>query len=257
MKPGLIVPKKELVNLDFSYSKYFGAVSELPSEDFIVAEPLEVKDQGDDFTCTAQAVTSVSEDQEGVILNSSYTWDKIKKLGGSDERGAPPRLACRVATKYGFLEKGAIEDSDQAKKHRKEAYFKVDGQKDLFDSILATMWKHRNEKRSVYVGTYWQPLWDMISGGIIPKGLPMNKLNPHAFKAYGMKTIDGEPHLIALNSYGTDIGDNGRFYFPREVVNKFVFAYTFQDASPDDVKRSWNILQKIKYIVVKILAKFK
>lgn len=275
MRSGLILPKKELINLDFSYQKYFGGVSELPTEDFIIGEPLEVKNQLDTLTCTAQAVTSVSEDQEGVPLEASYTWAKIKEIDGG-KRLAKPVDACKAATKFGFLEKKfspfSLEKNGEefisnprnwgytwdmyALQHKKGAFFKVDGQKDLFDSIMATMWRNRHKKQSVFTGGYWQFWWNGISNGVIPKDSPYDKVNPHAFKIYGRKTIDGEPHVVALNSYGSEVGDNGRFYLPREIVNKLAFAYVFEDANPEDVKKTWNIAQLVKYIVVKLLKKF-
>ena len=276
MKSGLIPPKKELVNLDFSHSRYFGAVSELPTEDFIVAEPLEVKNQLETYTCVAQAITSVSEDQEGIPLESAYTWARIRQVAPGSKQGATPRDACKVATKFGFLPKtfspyslekngekfisnpynwGWVHDS-YAAQHKKGAYFTVDGQSDLFDSIMATMWTNRKKKKSVFVGAFWQPWWDGIVSGVIPNDSPYDKVNPHAFKIYGRKTIDGEVYAIALNSYGENSGDRGRFYFPREIVNKFLFAYTFEDdVNPEDVKETWTFAQKLKNIVVKLLKK--
>jgi len=43
-------------------------------------EPLEIKNQLDTFCCVAFASTSVSEDQEGVILSPEYTIKNISKI---------------------------------------------------------------------------------------------------------------------------------------------------------------------------------
>ena len=187
---GLKVPKKQLINRDFSYSRYFGSPEVAPSIDFVIAEPLEVKDQQNTDMCAAFSLSSVSEDQEGILLEPAYTFAKIKQVMGDwKEYGGDPDSACKAAIKFGFLKKQdspySLDSKDRnflanyenwsgacdelAYEHRKKAYFKADGQADLFDSIRAVLWQNRLEKRSIFAGIYWQPLWTYVVGGIIPK----------------------------------------------------------------------------------------
>lgn len=273
---GLIPPKKELINLDFSYQKQFGGIKELPESDFVVAEPLGIKEQEQSDLCTAFGTASVSEDQEGVELAPEYSFAKIKELMGDWQGfGGDPRQACLAATKYGFLEKDKCpyqlanherdfianwknwppELDSQAGEHRKKSFFVVDGQKDLFDSMRAVMWANRSEKRSIFTGCYWQNSWTNITGGIIPKDSMNLSINPHAFKIFGQKRINGEIHLVAQLSNGTEIGDNGKFYFPRNIINRFLFAYTFKDLDPEEAKRNqWSLVQLLKYKLLKLFS---
>jgi len=121
--------------------------------------------------------------------------------------------------------------------HRKQSFFKVDGSYDTFDNIRSALWKHKDEEQSVYTGATWKNSWTHAPGGIIPKVYEPTGYG-HAFKIYGQKTIDRELFLVAQLSNGKNIGDQGKFYFPREVVNKeFVFGnYMFVDMTKETAK---------------------
>ena len=253
---------------DFSFGGTFGKISAdlLPTEDFVVAEPLEIKDQKDSDMCTAYASASVSEDQEGTILEPSYTFARGKELKGSIEGwGLDLRTICKASVEFGFLPKSkspfSLETNDRdfladwnnwpstldswSRQHRKYSYFTVDGQKDMFDSIRATLWLNKDEQRSILTGVLWHQEWTDAPEGIIPKeqGTPMFG---HAFKVFGQKEIGGEIYLVAQLSNGM-IGDKGLFYFPREVVNReFTFgAYTFKDIDPDEVKSRMSLWRRL------------
>ena len=75
---------------DFSYSLFFGHDFEIPTVEFTVSDPLEIKDQGTSDMCTAYALSSVSEDQEKktsayrFLLNRSRcppTWQRATSTG--------------------------------------------------------------------------------------------------------------------------------------------------------------------------------
>lgn len=249
---------------DFSLTTVFGAVptEELPDSNFFVGEPLEIKDQGRSDLCTAFALCSVSEDQEMLQLSPEYTFFKTKQLQGGDPMsyGADLRTACKTAVKYGFLESQynpfRVSDFDResvvdpknwdpeldmlAWDHAKLSFFKVDGPHDTFDNIRTAMYSHRVEARSVFTGCNWRKRWTHAKDGIIPKDLTPDDIKKgnyfgHAFKIFGWKWINNEVYLVAQLSNGTDIGDKGIFYFPREVVNReFDFgAFTFRDVPKD------------------------
>ncbi len=91
---------------DFQYSKVFGTIEELPTEDFLVGDPLEIKDQFDTDMCTAFAACAVSELQEGIKLSPEFQFAKIKELEGQwDTWGADLRQVCRSLVKKGSLRK--------------------------------------------------------------------------------------------------------------------------------------------------------
>mgnify|MGYP001566113435 FL=1 len=231
----------------------------LPEHDFVVATPLEIKDQGDSDFCTAFATTAVSEDQEMNILSPEYQFAKTKQLlGDSTAWGADLRTACKSCVVFGSLSKSFAKISLQengreycanwinwdktldawAYLHRKQSYVAVTGWYDIFDDIRSTMWHFRDERRSVVTGCLWRYEWNQ--NAVISKEYSTDGV-PHAFKIFGQKTIDGEPYLIAQLSNGKELGDQGLFYFPREVVNKeFTFGtFTFIDLPRETAE--WRI----------------
>lgn len=227
-----------------------GIKPELPKEPFIVSSPLEIKDQQRTDFCTAYASCAMSEAQEGIKLNPGYTFAKTKQIMGSWKNwGADLRSACKSATEHGFLnnddfssiwgdsEKPIINENKWrdfvanwenwpamadtfSKKHKKQAYFLVDGfEKDIFDSIRAVLWTFRDEKRLVLTGAMWRDQWTYAYKGILAnenRGFNFG----HSYCYIGQTFKNNEPYLIAQLSNGTSIGDGGLFYFPRSVVNK-------------------------------------
>ena len=244
---------------DFSFGAIFGLpkLEELPDE-YSVAKPLKIKDQGYSDMCTAYALTAVSEDQELVELNPFYTFGKTKQIMGEWESwGADLRSACKSAVNYGFIPADGIikvpddEDRDkaanwenwpqetdqEAARHKKRSYFGVTGQYDTFDNLRATLWQNRAEERSVIAGCVWRNEWTQAGGGIIPRSYGDRGFG-HAFKVFGWKKIDEELYLIAQLSNGAEIGDGGIFYFPRDTVNKeFTFGlFTFKDMPREEAE---------------------
>lgn len=246
----------------FKLGAIFGQIdiNEVPTTDFVVAEPLIIKDQFDSDLCTAFSVTAISEDQEGVELSPEFMFMLSKRMEGDYRKwGMDLQTPCHVAVKSGFLEQSrspftlASDGRDKvanpenwesykgleifAKKHLKHSYFEVDGDYDTFDNIRAAMWQHRAEKRSIMAGCMWRSAWTYAEKGVISKDYGKG-LFGHAFKLYGQKIIDGELYIMAQLSNGTDIGDEGIFYFPREVVNKeFTWGlFMFKDMPPEEAK---------------------
>ena len=55
----------------------------------------------------------------------------------------------------------------------------------------------------------------------------------------GWKNVEGVVHLVCQNSYGPEVGEEGKFYFPRGVVNEMVARYKsfmFVDMPVKDAK---------------------
>lgn len=249
---------------DFNLGAVFPQISlsELPSDDFIIAEPILIKDQKDSDLCSAYAVTAVSEDQEGEELLPEYQFFQTKQISGApDEWGANLRDACKSAVKFGSLplKNGVTEFSalkgisrtkllksetwsDLARQialfHKKETYFNVDGKYDTFDNIRTRLWQHRDKKCSIVTGVLWRNEWIDAPRGIIPVTYGADGFG-HAFKIFGQKVIDGEVYLVAQLSQGKNVGDNGLFYFNREVTNKEIGEYgiyMFTDMSREDAE---------------------
>jgi len=250
---------------DFKFSGIFGLmdIKEVPEKSFIVAEPLEIKNQGASDLCTAYALAVISEAQEKVKLNPQYTFAKTKQLEGEWQSwGADLRTALKSGVEYGFLPETFLADDLRAKlqdrdfianwenwgaymdtkayPHRKKAYFSVDGPYSLFDNLRATLWQNREEKRLIFTGATWQDNWTYAKE-IDFIGRP---LFGHAFVIIGQEVtlrVDGSKRtwIIVQNSGGPEVGDKGLHYFSSGIVNKeFSFgSYTYRDLDPEVIKR--------------------
>jgi len=256
-------------------------LSEIPDE-FIVEDPFEIKDQGESDLCTAFAGTLASEIQEGLKLSPEYQFAKTKQITGNPEEwGADMRDMLKSLCDYGSVEIQNVPDSlkldsnasnrdrisdyanwpesldIEASRHKKRSFFKVSGPYDLFDNIRATMWKFRNEKRYVIIGAKWKHAWTVADGAVIPKDKFDGGFG-HAFVFNGTKKVNDEIMLVAVLSNGVSFGDNGRYYFPREVVNRdFIWGgYTLLDISKDDAKLLIDKNMKIHLLwLAKVLQK--
>lgn len=278
MQQGLDLTESAKENKDkrnYSFSKVFGSV--LPTEDFMVGQPLEIKDQKNTDFCTAYGTTSLSELQEGVLLSPEFQFAKIKEIQGYWQSwGASIQDAFKSLVQWGSLEakdspykvgqntRNEIANWDnwedqwalerKAEKHKKMSYFKVDGPHDIFDNIRSALWLNRTEKRGVGLGCAWRRMWTHADGGVIPNK-PQNGSIGHFFILIGQKTIGGRTYLVAQNSIG-QAGDHGLYYFPREVVNReFVYgSYTCKDISSKQARKiSWTLLQRLRYLIKKKL----
>ena len=105
---------------------------------------------------------------------------------------------------------------------------------DLFDTARATLWKNREENETIITGAIWQNHWTDAPDGVIDsdQGTPAFG---HAFKFYGCQ---GD-YLVASIFQWKEIGDDGLFYFHRNVVNRqFTYGmFTFKDIPPEVVKQ--------------------
>ena len=256
------------------------AQQELPDE-YTVAEPLVIKDQGEGTDmCTAYALSSVSEDEEDVVLDPFYTFGATKFItGDKDSWGADLRSAAKSAVvgkgPYGFLEAKDLSKltspsdvaardiaadwsnitSDQeieARAHAKKSFFAVDGSGDMFDNMRSAMWMTRSEKRSIFTGCQWRSVWTY--GGSVIETAPSGQTFGHAVKAFGWR---GEYIKLQLSN-GKSIGDNGIFYISRLALNQaFTFgAFTFLDMPREDAEKAVVESKKSKTFFTRVASPF-
>lgn len=259
-------------NRDFGLEKVFGKIEKIPEDDFVVSHPLKIKDQGGTDMCVSFATCAVSEDQEEMELSPDFFFGMIKKVTGDRMAwGADLRSACKAAVRAGFLEEklnpyqgkdrnfvanwehwAGIHFEANAEKHRKKCYFKVGRYQTTSIAFRAALWANRGGSCSILTGVLWRTGWISAKNGIIPTE-PSKPMFGHALKIFGQKKINGVIYLMAQLSNGEDVGDNGIFYFPENVINRdFTFgAYLFRDLDPNEAKqicwgRGRRILEKIK-----------
>jgi len=261
IKKGLRPTPKDKRDISFGAVFSLSKLEELPKE-FSIGES-EILDQQDTDYCSGYATCAASAFQELKTLHPVWSFAVSKMISGDiDDWGQNLRDALKAHTKFGAIPITLFEvnfDSkyrdiknfpdffDTAVYHKKQSYFKVDSG-NVFDDIRLALYANREEKWAVITGVLWRTSWLYAPSGIIPKLILDNSGFGHAFIITGWKEIAGEPYLVAQLSNGTDIGDKGKFYFPRQVVNReFTYgAYTFKDISSEEAKkRGWNVWIKI------------
>lgn len=225
----------------------------LPRE-FHVSTPIVIKDQGPDTDmCGAYALTSVAEDEDGVILDPLYSFARTRQIMGSkpDEWGTDLRSECQSAVKFGFR-RGDVEEvslpSNMAKRNaalgafpksedvaaaqfKKRSFWAVTGPHDFFDNVRSAIWQNRAESRSVLTGVDWRPEWTAAKSGVVDE-IGGGQGYGHAVKAFGW---DGDRLTLQLSN-GSRIGEGGIFHLSREVVNKaFVYGgFTLLDLPKEE-----------------------
>lgn len=245
---------------EFSFGAFF-KVDKVPDFEFNIGSS-EILDQKDTDFCSAFATCGASSLQEKKTLNPYWSFAKSKELSGDIESwGQDLRSACKVHQKFGAIEydrefslekhdKSFLRDiknypdfTEQAKVHKKQAYFAMDSFRSKYDSIVSAIWKFKDEKRAGVTGMLWRGAWNNVEGGIIP-GLVGNQGEfGHAFIFTGQKYIKNKPHLIAQLSNGEEIGDKGFYYFPKIIVDK---EATYGNYMFLDMPSSWQKEEIIK-----------
>lgn len=236
---GLILKEKDPRNLKLGAIIKLPALSELPKE--FILEPLEVKHQGDSDFCSSYASCLLSELQEGVQLEPSWTFAFSKEMTGDPEEWGQSLYAILKAHR----EAGALKKADSplsletsttdtlrylknwpshlkalAFPQRKKTYFEVSGKYDSFDNIRASIWYFRKQQKGVLIGVQFG--WS-LSQIVMDTGDDSGF--GHAMAVIGFTEREGKEYLVVQNSYGKEAGENGRHYFSREVINKFVDRY--------------------------------
>lgn len=257
------LPKNPGKRKDISHARVYGVLgaSELPTEDFDVATPLRIKDQGYLDFCGGFASSEVTEDQEGKEMDALFQFAAIKKQKGEYKSwGTDLRTAGMALVTFGSLPQTlapfTIDDGDRdflanwanypdalwkaALPQKKKTMFFVDGPHDLFDNIRMTLAQNRQSRCSVLLGVMWRDAWTDSPDGLIPEWTPLGKdehAEGHCLKGFGQITKDGSLRLKIQNSWGKNVGDEGIFYFPRSVVNNEFAPFgqiLFRDMDPED-----------------------
>lgn len=259
LKPYFVKSKK-----DYSFHRTFGSINpvDLPLE-YNVDPGFTNEDQGATTVCTAETVTDMCTDEDGIIYSVGWQYAKTLQLMNvpTSTEGADLKTAMSVPVIFGSLpEKDApmsLKNNSQiiladhrnwgiycdniASKNKKTAYFMLeDGQYDWFDDIRSTMWSTRDEKRSVALGIPWyQEYNDTGSDGIVKQGI--RQISWHACAVKGWVIRKGIMYLKIKSWRGRNAGDNGFLYFSREEINRLLSVYgscggTITKKVPIDIK---------------------
>ena len=209
--------KKWYEKQDYSARKTFGSVLQLPDEYFL---PSKVLNQGSSQKCTAYASCAIQEGQEKISFDpDDYYFQEGITAGKQSDNGYDLRVCMKTCVRYGI--KPLNSDNGKAEDFKEESYFRVDNPltpMDLYDECKQAIYSAKEEKKTICTGGDWRSEWNSPDG-IIPNKYSSSG-SGHCVKICGWKKINGVEYLIVQNSYGTNFGDRGFNYFPREVINK-------------------------------------
>jgi hypothetical protein len=202
---------------DYSHARTFGlGAAALPDELLFLTQIL---DQGNSEKCTAYSAVAVRQSMKAVAYDPDIQWqEELKEMGLISANGSDIKTQMATGKDLGFTPVDSQTRQDNA-----TAYFWVTtgGGLDLFDAIRQTV---NQIQAPLTAGLTWYENWNApILQGVVPDNYGI-VLGGHAIKIAGWKTINGYPYLVIQNSWGTGVGDNGLFYFSREVTNK-VFGH--------------------------------
>lgn len=226
----------------YSHSRTFGTSLTLPKS--LDRNPGPTTDQKYTLRCTGYGNAANGYFIHGEAMHPDWAAAKVgRKQGRSvDTNGGDPNATMKSERDDGFLPLIASQlslathgaqatawdkwpahlDATAAKYDTAVAFFKVDGPLDTFDNIRVAIWKAYDPatKRGPGVDAFgtWYEEWTTAYRGIIPTSY-ITFAGYHRYVFFDWCRIGDTEYLKAKNSYGP-LGDNGVYYFPREVVNR-------------------------------------
>lgn len=89
-----------------------------------------------------------------------------------------------------------------------------------FNAARIALWINQNEKRGVWVGSFWYPEFSHPQDGILPTpSFDTEMASLHCWLITGWKTIAGKLYLEGVSWQGKDYGDKGLHYLSEELYD--------------------------------------
>lgn len=214
-----------------SYHKTFGIKAAIFPEQLLFVSKILNQDVED---CTAFSSSAVRASMKGKNYNPQQYW-----VDECDYDGAPVTqngTSMETALNVGIEKGWTLEGTTTPHLDNASSYLQVTPSNgmDMFDSMRATMMQ---ANAPLEAGVTWYEDWDNSPNGIVPASY-QTVLGGHAIKLAGWKTINGMPYIVVQNSWGSDAGDGGLFYFSREIANKiFDEVYIWSDVASQEIKQ--------------------
>lgn len=231
MKPGLerIIPDHR----DYSLLHSFGAIApdakSLPA-DFSIYDGRVIPNQGEPDTrfapplealwygCTGETAAFDCGIQDTDLYNPKDTY--VNTPPGDFTSGRDIRLVMSTLKYRGPCNAKSVFGP------KRPAYFNVYGRGviDDFDAVRISLYLFQNEKRGVWVGSWWYPEFAVpkTNGTVATPSYNINEASLHCHLITGWKTINGEPHLESISWQGMGYGDQGKVYFSRAQYNQLI-----------------------------------
>ena len=252
---------------DYSHHKTFGAVIvQLPAE--LIKLPDVIQNQGSKPSCTAMASVTCRNIMTGKQYDGEAQWQlELKTQGVKDGEveGFGLDVPAKIGKDIGFIPVGQTEPTDKV-----GGYFwknsKLSGM-DWFDTLRTVQYQLFQKTGKIIpfqFGINWYREWETALNGFIPATQNI-LLGGHDTTWAGYKTFpDGIIRGGNPNTWGTNYGDKGVFWFDRETTNKNIgkfpiFYWLDKEDMPEEVFRLGiflAILQNIKTIFQLLLTNF-
>lgn len=282
---------------DYDFHRTFGSVSVFPTQCIVDAGfgmPNQNAYNGTfafpalPMGCTGYTQSELTQDMDLVEYDPSFTYDKTLLMENSQRgAGCDIRDSLNSTIVFGLRKKG--ENDTDAFAHRNGQYFVISQAPDYFDGFRSAIFVNH---RSVSLGSPWFPAWKIIGndaimpmpyipklgnmGGIIGAilnvfgglffGNYFSSLPWHNYKVGGFTTTNtsgqlirnGESFLMIKSWQGSDIGDKGWLYMPRDVANA-VFdvigtgSFTVAKVASNNIKNvQFNIAEVVNNLVLRL-----
>lgn len=125
-----------------------------------------------------------------------------------------------------LIDKEFLKTQEGTTGPKRTAFFNVygAGKIDDFDAVRIALWINQNEKRGVWVGTWWYPEFNHVgrSGIIFSPSYNTTTASLHCHLITGWKTIKGQIYLEDISWQGEDYANVGFDYMSREIYNKLM-----------------------------------
>lgn len=229
MKSGLdkIMPD----NRDYSLLHTFGAIAPDPKGlplNFSIYDGRVIPNQDDTDTrfnpplnplpygCTGETASFDSGIQDGAVYRPDVPYVNTAPYTVNNGRDMRVMLGA-------LCNKDVLITQDQKRGVRRTAYFNCYGKGgiDDFDAARIALYLFQNEKRGVWVGSWWYAAFAVPNNnGTLPSpSYNTNDATLHAHLITGWVTINGTPYLEDISWQGGEYGDKGKVYFSREEYN--------------------------------------
>lgn len=234
----------------YNHEKVFGVSAEPMPDRYLL--PSTILDQDGTYHCTAYASCAIQESQEKIQFDPEWFYKQIGFIAGKySDYGYSLRDALLTGVKKGF--KPLVGMEIDAEKYKEGGFYWITGT-DLFLKVKQAMWRAKNELKTALGGTGWYDNWTLSQNGIVKEGIDFVGL--HAVSIKGWDKIDGKEYLVIQNSYGTQYGNKGFFYFPKEVFNK-TFTQglgVWRSVSEEQQITKLNILLETLYKLINLIV---
>lgn len=226
----------------FSHDALFGTITSFPPTLGRLLRPVE--NQKNSVRCTAYGTAVNGGYIHGARFHPDWQAAKIGQLQrrSVDVNGGDPNATMKSQRDYGYapyesiptafsLERNSIENTGMdifgtlydlaAEPYKAAGFVKVDGPLDLFDDVKSALVqaydKATGKGACVQAFGRWYQEW--TNQNIIKNGYE-NFEGYHHYLFVDFETINGIEYLIAQNSYGENVGEDGFHRFPRDIVNR-------------------------------------